>query len=110
MDVLQHAVAVVGRGDAEVSFIAFAPGFGQVADGEFAFEQLQFKIEADHDVEIVGHFVGISADQRALDLVDGAVEHVERHVAELHGKSRLQLWVEVPPETTAAADEVLPES
>ena len=32
-------------------------------------------------MQVVGHLVGVDADQRALDLVDGAVERVERHIA-----------------------------
>ena len=85
--VLQAAVAVVGRGDAEVGLEARAPGLGQVLDREPALQQLQLQVEAQHDVQIVGHLVGVGADQRALDLVDGAVERVERHAPSCSGKA-----------------------
>ena len=54
---------------------------GRSFTAQLAFQHFQLEIEAQHDVEIVGHLVGVGADERARDLVDGAVEGVERHVA-----------------------------
>ena len=53
---------------------------------ETAFEQIKLQIETQHDVQVVRHLVGIGADQRALDLVDGAIEGFERHLSEMIGE------------------------
>ena len=94
MHILHHAVAVVGRGDAQVGGVARVPGIGQVADRQLAFQQRQFEVEAQHDVQVVGHLVGLDANQRALDLVDRAVERDPANLAELLGEVRLQPRVE----------------
>ena len=60
--------------------IASRQASGRSLTAQPALQQVQLQVEAQHDVEIVGHLVGVGADQRALDLVDGAVERVERHV------------------------------
>ena len=78
--ILQAAVAIVRRLDAEVGLEARAPGFGQVLHLEPPLQQIELQIEAQHDVQVVRHLVGVGADQRALDLVDGAIEGVERHL------------------------------
>src|SRR5262249_60780538 len=78
-------------------------------DAQPAFQHLDLERKAEHDVEIVGDLVGVSADERALDLVDGAIESVERHIAELFGELVLQRRIVVFPEWTAARDHVLPE-
>ena len=83
MHVLQAAVAVVGRHHAQIGVHSLAPGFRQIFHRQAALQHLQLQIEPQHDVEIVGHLVGVAADQRARDLVDGAIEGVERHVCEL---------------------------
>ena len=108
MHVLQAAVAIVGRGEAEVRLEARAPGLGQVLDREPAFQHGQLQVEPHHDVQIVGHLVGVGADQRPLDLVDGAVEGLQRHALELAGEGIAQLRIEMLPEAAAAADHVLP--
>ena len=61
-------------------------------------------------MQVVGHLVGVGADQRGLDLVDGPVKGVERHAAQLPGKGLLQAGVEKGPEAAAAPDEVLPQA
>ena len=68
---------------------------GRSLHREPALEQLELEVEAQHDVQVVGHLVGVGADQRALDLVDRAVERVERHAAELLRERRLQPRIEV---------------
>ena len=90
MHVLQAAVAIVGRLDAEIGAHARAPRFGQVLHRELAFQHFQLEIEAQHDVQIVGDLVGVGADQRPRDLVDGAVEGRQRHICELIGEGALQ--------------------
>ena len=62
--VLQAAVTIVGRRDAEIGLHAGAPCLRQVRDPEPSFEKLQLQIEPQHDVKIVGHFVSVGADER----------------------------------------------
>ena len=110
VDVLEEAVLVVGWGDAEIALVGGPPGVGQVGDSESAFEEVQAQLEADHDMEVVGDFVGVGADEAGLDAVDGAVEGIEVDGAELVGEGLLELGVEVVPEGLASAYEVFPES
>ncbi len=110
MDILQHAVLGLGRDHAQVGPVALVPGLGQIAHGQTAFEHGQLEVEADHDVEVVGHLVGVGADERALDLVDRPVELLEGHRAELLGEGCLEQRVVVPPEGARAADQVLPQA
>ena len=51
-----------------------APGLGQIFGPQTALEQFQLQSETQHDVKVVGHLVGISADQRSFDSVNGAIE------------------------------------
>ena len=60
-------------------------------------------------MEAVARLVRVDADERAAHAVDGAVEVVERHVAERAGERLLQARVEPAPERERAADDVLPE-
>ena len=92
VDILQDAVAVIWRDNSKVCFEAFVPGFGQVADRQGAFEQLQFKIEAQHDMQVVGHLVCVGADERAFNLVDGAIELIERDALKLFGELQPAVW------------------
>src|SRR4029079_8585886 len=102
--VLADPIPVVGRLQAEVGPVTRVPGFGQVADGQAAFEHVQLELKAQHNMKVVGDFVGVGADERALDLVDGAVERVLRYIAELAGEGGLELRKVVVPEWAAAAD------
>jgi len=110
VDVLEDAVFVVGGRDAKVALVGGAPGVGQVGDGESAFEEVEAQLEADHDVEVVGDFVGVGADEAGGDGVDGVVEGVEVDGSELVGEGLLELGVEVVPEGAGAAYEVFPEA
>jgi hypothetical protein len=62
MHILQAAVAIVGRRDAEIGLHAGSPSLRQVFDPEPSFEELQLQVEPLHDVKVVGHFISISAD------------------------------------------------
>ena len=110
MHVLQDAVFVVFGGNSEVAGVFVVPDFGQVTDVERSLEQPEFKLKADDDVQIVGHFVGIGADQRALYFVDGAIEGLERYVFELCWEGSLQAGVVVLPEGPRSADLVFPQA
>src|SRR6266536_1266670 len=108
MDVLQAAVTIVGRNDADVTIHCGTPGARQISGPESSLQHAQFQFEAEHDVEIVSDLVGFGPDQRALHFVDSAVERLEGHSVKLPGKGCLQHRVEKLPKSTAAADHVFP--
>ena len=90
MDILQHAVGVVGHLDAQVLAHAGVPGLGQVGEAQLAFHDFLLQLEAQDDVQVVGGLVGLHADERRLDLVDGAVEALRIDPGELLGEGGLQ--------------------
>ena len=59
--------------DAKVGLHWRAPGLGQVLNAELALEQFQLEIEAQHDLQIVGHLVVVSANDRACHRFNGAI-------------------------------------
>ena len=71
--------------------------------------QLLLELEAQDDVEPVARLVGVDADERAAHAVDGAVEALERDVAERVRERLLEARVEPAPERERATDDVLPE-
>src|ERR1700724_2070755 len=73
-----------------------------------AFEQFQLQIETHHYMEVIGDLVGIRADQRALHLVDRAIEGLEPNLSELVEEGIPQNRVKVFPEGAAAADHIFP--
>ena len=109
MHILQAAIAVVGRHEAEVGSHGFAPGLRQIFDLQAALQHSQLQVEPQHDVKIVSHLVGIGADQRSLDLVDGAIERVERDLRELVRKRPMQQRIIALPEGAAARDHDFPQ-
>ena len=108
MHVLQTAIAVVARSNAEIGLHAGAPSFGEILDAEMAFEQFQLQVETHHDMQIIGDLVGIRADQGAFNLVDRAVKGLEPCLPELIWKTIPQNRVKMLPERAAAADDIFP--
>ncbi len=106
--VLQHAPGVIGWGDAQVLLEACVPRFGQVLHLQLALDHGDLQLHAQHDMQVIGGFIGFHPDQRGLDLVDALVECLQRDVAELGGEEFLQAGVEVLPEGIGAPDQVLP--
>ena len=94
--------------DVEVLAVLLVPGGGGVGRRELAAQEGLFQLEANEDVQVVGRFVGLDADERRPHVVDGEVECVEAHAAERGRKPRLGGRIKVLPEGPAAADEVLP--
>ena len=74
MHVLQTAVAIIGWRDAKVGLHCRTPSLRQVLQAKVALEQSKLKIEAQHDVQIVGYLVRVGADKRPRYLIDGAME------------------------------------
>jgi hypothetical protein len=73
VNVLEDSFGVVLGGDAEIFFETGVPYLRQVFDLEFPLKQTDLNFEAEHDVEVVGGFIGFNADGGRLDFVDGFV-------------------------------------
>src|SRR5690606_13970925 len=101
--VLQHAEAVFGNVEAEVSLEFSVPGGGRVLDGQAGLQQVELELEAQQEEEVVGHFVGFDANERGLHLVERAKEVFGADARELFGEGGLHARVEVVPEGAAAA-------
>ena len=71
-----HA-ASSGWGDAQILLEAGVPGFGQVLHSQTAFHHGHLQLHAQHDVQVVGGFIGFHPDERRLDLVDALVEGIQ---------------------------------
>ena len=87
MNVLKAAVAIVVWRDVQMGAHRLAPSLWKVLHAERALEQLQLKIEAYHDVQIVGHLVGVSANDGARHFVDGPMEHGNWNAPGCSGKT-----------------------
>ena len=81
MDVLHHPLSVVGRRHAQVGLHLFIPGPGQVGHPEVAPDQGPLQLEAQQDVQIVGNFIGLGADQVRPHLIDRQVKGLQGDVA-----------------------------
>src|SRR5690606_23165811 len=82
---------------------------GQIGDGQFAFQQVEFEPEADDYVQVVGDLVRLRADERGFDAVDRMVEGFGVDAGQLLGEGCLQRGEVVLPETGAASDDVFPQ-
>ena len=70
MDVLETALRICGRCDAEVFRVLGVPGLGEVLDGQVAGKEVALDLETGEDVQVVGALVSLDSDEAGLDLVD----------------------------------------
>src|SRR5262245_6720518 len=108
VNVLQAALSVGRRLDAQILPVLLAPCGGQVADRQLLREQGLLQLKADNDVQVVRRFVGLDANQRWCDMIDGEEKVVELDIPGGGGKYALKLWKKVPPKSAAAGDQVFP--
>ena len=108
MHILKTPVAIVDRSDTEIGLHARAPSFGEIFYAETPFKQIELEVEAHHNMQIIGDFIGVRANQRAFHLIDRAIESVEPYLSELIRKPILQNRVKVLPKRAAAADDIFP--
>src|SRR5262249_8608213 len=59
-------------------------------------------------MKVIGHFVGIGADQRSFHFVDSAIESLKGHLPELVWKGALQQRIKVLPEATTTTYDIFP--
>ena len=88
MDVLQASVAIVGRREAKLGFHGRAPSLRQVLRAELALEQFQLEVEAQDNMQIVGHLVGVSTNGGAHHFVDGGMSTAIGTLPSCSGKTR----------------------
>ena len=110
VDVLQHAVRVIGNLDAQVVAHSGIPGLRQVAQLDPVREDLQLELEPKDDVEVVGHLIGLHSNQRGLDLVRGAIDRLHVDIAEPLGKEIPELGHDLIQIGAAPAHPVLPQA
>src|SRR4029079_16773230 len=110
VNVLEHAVGVVGHPHSHRGLEALTPRLREIPHGELPLEEIELQIEAENDVEAVRGFVGVGADERSLHAVDGAIERVHAHRVEIAAEDRLHPREEVLPEAATPPDEVLPQA
>jgi hypothetical protein len=109
VDVLQHALGVVGHLEAEVRARPLAPRVREVGRVEVALEQRELELEAQDDVQAVRDLVGRYADRRGPHDVDRAVDVLPGVAAEALRERALQVREAPAPEARAATDHVLPQ-
>ena len=62
--------------------ILLVPRARQIGDFQLIVDQGLLKLKADDDVQIVGCFIRLHANERRLHVVDGEVNVIERNIAE----------------------------
>ena len=108
--ILQAAGAIVLRHHTQVPLVQLGPGAGEIRAAQIAAEQRALELEANDDVKVVGHLVGLRA-QRARDHpIHGSTKRLHRNAPQRVGKSLEELRIDMPPESRAPSDEVLPQA
>ena len=74
MDVLQHALAIAGRDDAQEGAAALVPGGGQIRDRETAADQRLLQLVAQQDMQMIGDLIGADPVDSRAQAVDRAME------------------------------------
>lgn len=83
MNVLQTPDAIIEGRDPEISAHFFIPHFGDLLHANGTVDQSHLNLKAYDDVERVGDFICLYADQRGSRFVDRSVEIVERDFPQL---------------------------
>src|SRR5947209_7280388 len=109
VDVLEDALDDVFRLDAEVLLELGVERLRQLGGRDRPREHLPLELEAEDDVERVRHLVGLDARRARRDLVERAVELLERDAGKPRRERLLQARIEVPPRRETAPDDVLPQ-
>ncbi len=105
--VLQAALGVVHRAQTEARLEPLAPRAGQVAHRQRTVEDVLLEVEAQHDVDRVGQFVGIDADRAPTHVHQGAVQILDLPLRARHAVVLLEQRPQVAQERPAAPDDHL---
>src|SRR5208282_2773274 len=104
MNVLQAALAIVGRSDAEQSTQPFGPSAGKVRRHEIARDHRAFEAVAQNYVSGIGDLIGIDPDQAPLDADLSLVERLGVPAGPVAAKSLAQDRRGKGQESAAAAN------
>ena len=88
---LRAALRGIRGADPQVRLHTLVPQRGQISDPDRPVDQPLLQLETQEDVQVVGHLVGLDADQRGRNLVDRRPEGIELHPPQLLGKEFPQL-------------------
>jgi hypothetical protein len=77
--ILQTAVPIIGWLDANIGLHCRVPSLRQISNAKLPSQHFKLKVEAQHDVQIVGQLVGVGANQGPRDFIDGTVERGKRN-------------------------------
>ena len=67
VDILQYAVGIVGRGNAEQGVQGLVPCRRQIGDLKISGDQSLFQLKSHYDMGGIGHLIRINPDEAALD-------------------------------------------
>src|SRR5215211_5296499 len=108
MNILQHTLCIVWRHDTEIFLPLCIPELWQLLDCNSTFHQPDLQLETKHNMQIVGGFVCIDADQGRLYPVDRFVERLQTDAIQLGRKAFLEGWIKMLPERQGSSHQVLP--
>lgn len=77
VDVLEAAEGVIRRCDAEELLHFLIPGGGDVFDFEGSFHEHFFNFKPEDDMEGIGDFIGLDADEGGDNCIDGGIKLIE---------------------------------
>ena len=72
MDILEAAFAIDRRLQTQERLHAAVPFPWKIGHRQITFDQGQFQIVAQHDMEAVAQFIGLNPDQAGLQRIEGA--------------------------------------
>ena len=107
MHVLQYAQSVRRHVHPEVLLVLGVPSRGEVFDLQRAVHEGLLQFVPHHDVQRIGQFVRLGADEGALDSVDVAAPIRQGHLPQLLAEGALQFGIVLGPKLGATADDVL---
>ena len=108
VDVLQHSKSAVRRSYAEELLVHVVPCVWEVVDFEITRDEFLLDFVTDHNVHIVGGFVGLNANQTRLHKIDCLPQRFRIDSIHVLGKVLLPHWQGPLTELTRAADLILP--
>src|SRR5262245_17179912 len=103
MHILEHTKGVGRWNESQVLLHPTAPELRKVTDPELTLGQPDLEFDPQHDVQVVGGFVCLDANERGLHLINGSIETLGVHPSELRRKARLQRGEEMLPEPARSA-------
>ena len=110
MHVLHHALKIILRGVADVLLHPGVPRFGQIGDRYPLLNQLDLELEAQQDMQVVGHLIRLDTNRRATNSTDRTDHRLGIDSIELAGHKLARHWEVVLPERQRATNHVLVEA